>query len=210
MIVEDKMFAAVCEKVDDGLIQEGMDEASLIRSAAAGDLSAFNCLAAAHQDGLYWWVFSLTRDEALAEDLTQSTLITAFQKISTFRDGSFRGWLFTIARNRSYDELRRQKRYPTLSLDDSPEDDHDLLSILPASAPLPEDILESGERSALIVNLLNRLPVMFQEVLRLVDMEGLDYREAADILGLPLGTLKSRITRARHKLSELVERSGYF
>jgi RNA polymerase sigma factor (sigma-70 family) len=197
------------EIIYQGEMNEGaVVTAEWVQAAQSGSLSAFNHLVKMHQDNLYGWVYSLIKDEAQADDITQLTFITAYKKISTFRGGSFRAWLFTIARNRSIDEMRLKKRYPSVSLDDSPEDDRDLLSILPDGSPLPEDRLVSAERSKQVEKLLNCLSRVFQEVLWLVDIEGLDYQEAAQILGLPIGTLKSRLNRARLKMRQMVLESS--
>lgn len=189
----------------------GPDEIEIIRAAQAGDLSAFNRLVRAHQDSLYGWALSLVKDPDLAEDITQATFITAYEKLSIFRGGSLRAWLFTIARNRSFDELRRQKRHPALSLDSTPdgEDEHDLLSFLPGQDLRPEEIYEANELAIAIEHLVARLPGQFQQALRLVDIHEMDYQEAAEVLGLPLGTLKSRLARARLKMRDLLVHSGY-
>jgi RNA polymerase sigma-70 factor, ECF subfamily len=184
--------------------------ACLIQSALSGDLSAFNTLVEMHQDSLYGWVVSLVNDDALADDITQSVFITAYEKLSSFRGGSFRAWLFKIARNRSFDEMRWKKRHPSFSLDEDPEDDQSLHSILPDHAPLPEDALIDAEQAGQIERMINRLPEVFQQVLRLVDMEGMDYQEAADVLDLPLGTVKSRVARARIKMRRQFQQVQWF
>lgn len=176
-----------------------------IRLARNGDMDAFNRLVILHQDSLYGWVVSIVNDEAQADDITQATFITAYEKLSTYRSGSFKAWLFTIARNRSLDELRRRKRRPTFSLDDAGEDDHDRLNLMPDHEPTPEERLLAAEQAEGIERLLGTLPELSQQVLRLIDMEGLDYLDAARVLNLPLGTVKSRLTRARVKLRSLFE-----
>lgn len=183
-------------------------EDDLIQSAVKGDLTAFNRLVILHQDSLYWWVVSLVKDQTQAQDITQSAFITAYEKLNTFRKGSFKAWLFTIARNRSYDELRRRKRCPSLSLDETVEDDRDWLELLPDSALPPEETLIASEQSELVEQMIRSLPEVFQQVVRLIDLEGLDYQDAAKILSLPLGTVKSRMTRARLKMRSLAERFG--
>ena len=177
-----------------------VEETHLIQSAVTGNLAAFNQLVEMHQGSLYWWAYSLVKDEAAAEDIVQSTFITAYERLGSFRGGSFKGWLFTIVRNRSYDELRRRKRHPSLSLEEPSENDLSALELIPDSIPNPEDYLITTEQEELINQMLNQLPDVFQQVVRLIDMEGLDYQETANILGLPLGTVKSRLTRARLKM----------
>lgn len=177
-------------------------EAILISAAQRGDMDAFNRLVLDHQDGVFRWVVSLVYDDMFAEDITQWTFVTAYEKLSTFRGGSFRAWLFRIARNRSYDELRRRKNHASLSLDGAAEDERDRLEMLPDGNPLPEEEMIKIEQAAAVEALLSRLPESFQQPLRLIDMEGMDYQEAADVLGLPLGTVKSRLARARHKMRD--------
>lgn len=184
-------------------------EADLIHKALEHDLSAFNALVLMHQDGLYGWLLSLVGDEALADDLTQATFITAYEKLASYRGGSFRSWLFAIARNRAIDTLRRQKRYPALSLDATDDDDRDLYAILPDPALLPEQALEARQQAETIANLIRSLPEVFQQVLQLIDIEDFDYQEAADTLGLPLGTVKSRLARARLRMRVLLLETNF-
>jgi RNA polymerase sigma-70 factor (ECF subfamily) len=177
-----------------------------IQSARAGNLSAFNELVLAHQDSLYWWILSLVEDHAIAEDITQVTFITAYEKLVTFRDGSFRSWLYKIARNLSIDELRRMKRRRTVRLDTTPdeEDDRDLYVTIPNHTLLPEEAVIQAEQAETVNRLLNALPKNYSQILRLVDMDGLDYQDVADLLHLPMGTVKSRLARARQKFRESI------
>jgi len=184
-------------------------EADLIHRALERDLSAFNALVIMHQDGLYGWVLSLVGDEALADDLTQAAFITAYEKLASYRGGSFRSWLFAIARNRAIDAMRRQKRYPSLSLDAADEDDRNMYAILPDQALLPEEALEARQQAETIARLIQSLPEVFQQVLQLIDIEEFDYQEAADTLGLPLGTVKSRLARARLRMRTLLLETNF-
>lgn len=185
-------------------------EACLILAAKQGDLSAFNRLVLAHQDSVYRWAVSLVRDDMMADDITHLTFITAYEKLSTFRGPSMRAWLFTIARNRSIDALRSQKRHRSVPLeDDATDEEHGvLLSMLPADDPTPEEAVIRGEVEDGLVRLLDRLPLPYRQVLELVDLAEMDYQEAADVLSLPLGTVKSRVARARLKLREMLIRTG--
>lgn len=184
-------------------------ENDLIQIAVKGDIASFNQLVMLHQDSLYWWAYSLVNDEALADDITQSTFIAAYEKLSMFRGGSFKAWLFTIARNRSYDELRLKKRHPSVSLEDTTEEGHGWLETLYDSALLPEDSLLVSEQSEMIECMIRNLPEVFQQVVRLIDLEGLDYQDVAKILDLPLGTVKSRLTRARRKMRDMFQQSRW-
>lgn len=185
-------------------------EKNLVEAAQCGDLSAFNQLVLTHQDALYHWVMTHVRNDQIAEDITQKTFIIAYQKIHTLRNGSFRAWIFTIARNRSIDEIRHRQRHPSISLDDDSQDENqlDLLSVLPSDSPLPEEAVIQSEQAKLLYHLLNHLPERYREALELVDLLEMDYQEAAAVLNLPLGTLKSRVARARLKLRELFNKAS--
>lgn len=186
-------------------------ELGRVRAARKGDLEAFNELVRKYQDGLYRWVYRLVSDEALAEDITQTAFLTAYQKLNTFRDGSFQSWLFRIARNESYDELRRRKRRPSVSLDQSlgEDDSQELGELLPGEGPAPEELAEAGEQRRLVQRSLARLPREHREVLTLVDMHAMDYQEAAQALGVPIGTIKSRLARARVSLRRVLLEGGF-
>jgi RNA polymerase sigma-70 factor, ECF subfamily len=179
-------------------------EATLIPAAQKGDLSAFNLLVLGHQGNLFRWVFYLVHDIALADDITQATFVAAYEKMHTFRGRSFRAWLYRIARNRSYDEMRRRMRHPTVSLDADMrnEDEFGLHFMLPSHSPSPEEVLIRSEETGRILRLLDNLPEPYKQALALVDLHEMDYMEAAGVLDLPLGTLKSRVARARLKLRD--------
>lgn len=186
-------------------------EAMLIKAAQRGDLAAFNQLVLDHQDALFGWVMSHVQDEQTAEDIAQQVFITAYQKINDLRDGSFRAWIFRIARNRSIDDIRYHRRHPSLRLDSDPQDEDgvDLHSRMAADAPLPEDTVIQAEQAAWLRQLLRRLPALYRQALLLVDVHELDYQDAAAVLNLPLGTLKSRISRARVRLRELIDTDSH-
>lgn len=189
-----------------------VDEAELSRINAArhGDVQAFNELVLSNQDRLYHWVASLVGDPALAEDVTQWTFLTAYQKLHTLQTGAFRPWLYRIARNKSLDEMRRRKRISIVSLDEpaGEQEDLELGEIIAAEEMDLEEIVEQSEQSALISTLLNRLPEPYRLVLILIDMQGLDYQEAAQALGVPIGTVKSRLARARLNFRGLALQNG--
>jgi RNA polymerase sigma-70 factor (ECF subfamily) len=176
-----------------------MDEIGLIQDARKGDLEAFNRLVLAYQDRLYNHAWRMLGDGAAAADVVQETFITAYEKLSTYRGGSFRAWLTRIVTNRCYDELRRRKRRPTTSLEPLDADDQEIESpgwmVDPADGP--EETTEKTEVWNALQRCLDHLSPDFRAALVCVDIQEMDYQEAADALGCAMGTVKSRLARAR-------------
>ena len=179
-----------------------MDDAALIYSARMGDLEAFNHLVLNYQDMVFRQAYHLLGDREGAEDAAQEAFISAFRHLSVFRDGNFKCWLLRIVTNTCYDELRRRKRRRTIPLE--PGDSHNEEGESNFWLEDPQEPPESrAERSDMAQNLqrcLDNLPPEFREAVILVDIHGLDYQEAARAAGIPVGTLKSRLARARMKL----------
>jgi RNA polymerase sigma-70 factor (ECF subfamily) len=179
-------------------------EESLLKMASKGSLDAFNELVLTYQNVAYHHAYALLRDPALAEDATQDSFIRAFQAMAGFRGGSFRAWLLKIVKNSAYDMLRRSKRHPTQSL--YPEDEYgDELETpvwLADTTSSVQDLVEQDEFSQDLYQLIDDLPAVLRTVLTLVDLHELDYAEVADALQIPIGTVKSRLARARLKISE--------
>lgn len=179
----------------------------LVERARAGELQAFNLLVARFQDGVFSLTYRMLGSSQAAEDTTQEAFVKAWQRIDTFRGGSFRSWVFTIAANQARDELRRRARRPTRSLDEA-RDDPDRPDLdPPGDEPSPEDEAERGEMRVALEQALLTLPDDWREVVVLSDIHGLDYREIAEATGLALGTVKSRLSRARGRLREVILQS---
>ncbi len=177
---------------------------ALVDRARAGELPAFNALVARFQDGVYSLTLRMLGSPQAAEDATQDAFIKAWQRIDTFRGGSFRSWVFTIAANQARDELRRRARRPARSLDEA-RDDPDRPDLdPPGDEPSPEDEAERGEMRVALEQALMTLPDDWRELVVLSDIHGMDYREIADATGLALGTVKSRLSRARGKLRAVI------
>lgn len=187
-----------------------MDEEALIRFAKDGDLDAFNRLVLTYQDLAYNVAYRLLSDPATAEDITQDAFISAYQKLHTFRGGSFKAWLLRIVTNGSYDELRRQKRRPTVDLEPMGKDGEEIED--PAWLADPgEGPEEAATRQALnmaIQHCLSGLQMDFRAVVVMVDVQGLDYAEVAEATGKPLGTVKSRLARARGRMQDCLRGFG--
>ena len=181
-----------------------LDESKMVAYALEGDLDAFNRLVLEYQDLAYNVAFRVTGERTSAEDAVQDAFISAYNKLKTFRGGSFKAWLLRIVTNACLDELRRQKRRPTVAL--TPTDDYDEEIDSPAwledPGESPEDAILRGELSTAIQNCLDGLDDSFRLVVVLVDIQGMDYAEAAEAADTPLGTIKSRLARARSRLQD--------
>ncbi|MBI5669570.1 MAG: sigma-70 family RNA polymerase sigma factor [Chloroflexi bacterium] len=173
------------------------NEAALIQAARRGRLEAFNVLVRHYQDGVFALAYRILGDRASADDAAQEAFITAYRSLGSYRGGSFRAWLFRIATNACYDELRRRKRRPASSFDDLPGADSDDGPALPASSPTPEQAAQQSELHRAIEQCVQALQPDQRLALILSDIEGLSYQEIADSAGVNLGTVKSRLSRAR-------------
>ncbi len=176
----------------------------LVQRAQRGELPAFNAIVLRYQDHVFSLVLRMLTHREAAEDVTQEAFVSAWRHIDTFRGGSFRSWLFTIAANRARDELRKGVRRPTTSLD-AARDDPDRADIDPPEpGPSPEGVAEQGEVRAAIEVALATLPPDWREVIVMSDIHGMDYAEIAAATGIALGTVKSRLSRARSRLREVI------
>jgi len=185
-----------------------MDESILIRNAKKGDVDAFNQLVLTYQEQVFNLTYRMLNDEMAAEDATQNTFINAFQHIKSFRGGSFRAWILRVAANNSYDELRRKKRKPTQPLTvtdiESGEEMEDPIW-LEDDRDLPEDYILKKELEQAIQRCIDQLPKTFRAVIILVDIQGFRYQEASRIAGSPIGTIRSRLARARMQIQDCLQ-----
>lgn len=184
-----------------------MDEAGLIQDAMQGDLNAFNRLVLAYQDLAYTQAYRIMGEPSAAEDATQEAMISAYKNIKSFRGGSFKAWLLRIVTNSCYDELRRRKRRPTTPLEPLDSEDEEVESPYWLADPneQPDEAAERIELGQAIQDCLNGLPDEFRVVVVLVDVQGMDYQEASGMMDIPLGTIKSRLARARMRLRECLQ-----
>ena len=179
-----------------------MDEASLIAAARRGRVDAFNELVLAYQHQVYNLAYRILGDPDWAADVTQEAFIAAFQNLARFRGGSFKSYLMRIVANGCYDELRRRKRRPTVSLENFGEGDEEANPALASSGEGPEEYVERQELAQLIQAGIQTLPPDQRITLVLSDVQGLGYQEIATVMDVPLGTVKSRLARARAKLRD--------
>lgn len=182
------------------MVDSPPDEAGLIAAAREGQVEAFNTLVRRYQSPLYNLAYRLLGDTEAAADATQEAFIAAFQHLAQFQaghDGSFRAWLYRIATNACYDALRRNKRRPTVSLDQA-----DLEARLVSTADPPEVATQRLALNRAIQACLDALPDDQRTVIVLCDVQEFDYQQIATITAQALGTVKSRINRARARLRD--------
>ncbi len=183
-----------------------MDESALIQHAQDGDLDSFNRLVLEYQQQVYNLAYRIMGEPDAAADATQEAFISTYRKLRTYRGGSFRAWLLRIVTNACYDELRRRKRRPASSLEElteaglSPSDAADTTLHTPTESP--SAAAERAELAAAIQHCLDALPDEQRVVIAMCDVQGYDYREIAGTIQVTLGTIKSRIARARGRLRD--------
>ncbi len=186
-----------------------MDEQGFIKAAQKGDAAAFNQLVRAYQVLVYRTTSRVLGDRSAAEDATQDAFISAFKHVRDFRGGSFKAWLLRIATNACYDQLRIKQRRPTSSLEALLVDPDDPAPGMDRAAPeSPQEAAERQELNAAIQSGLDTLPPDQRVTLVLVDIEGLAYEDVATATNANVGTVKSRLSRARAHLRDFLVAQG--
>ena len=182
--------------------KDEMDEEALIQAAQKGDLDSFNQLVLRYQDLVYARALWFVNDPADAEDMTQESFLKAYRGLSTFRGGSIKSWLLRIVMNTCKDELRRKRRVEILSLTPQREngEEKDWTDLLVDPGSSIEEQVERSELRSSLQMYLDGLQDVYRETVYLVDVLELDYHEASQTLGVPIGTVKSRLARGRWHL----------
>lgn len=184
----------------DGMIP---DE-ELVRRAQEGEGTAFDVLVERHYRQIYALAFQILGDPDDAADVTQETFVKAFENLRRFRHRcKFATWLYRIALNSCRDFRRRRREIPFSQIIPPDAPDFDPISL---SESDPEQVWNQREKAEAVQKTLQQLPLGMRQILVLCDMQGLSYAEVADILGMPEGTVKSRLHRARHAFKEAWER----
>lgn len=178
------------------------DIQSLVRQAQQGDDEAFTALVDEYKDSIYNYVARMLHDQTEAEDIAQEAFVRAYQALPEFQGASsFQTWLYRIASNLAIDAARRRVRRSTLSIDEPVSTEEGELSRqLPDEGPGPAEELESSEVQQVVREAIAELSPKLSSVIVLYDLIGLSYKEIGDILGCPLGTVKSRLFNARNQL----------
>ena len=179
----------------------GSEDQILITRSRQGDLDAFNQLVLTYQDLVFSVILRMVRNHATAEDITQEAFISAFKSIGRMRGVNFRAWILRIARNATYDAIRRTNRRPEDSID---EQIVTLGETLSSGEESPEDYALRRDLGRSIDRGLGELQPDQRMAIVMVDVEGLTYDEAADAMGVSIGTVKSRLNRGRRRLREWI------
>ena len=181
-----------------------MDDEELITLSREGDLDAFNRLVERYQTRVYRLAYRMV-GPASADDAAQDAFISAFKSLRSFRGGNFRSWLLRITANVCRDQLRASKRKGGASLDEMLEAG---AWAPPSTGRSPEEAATDAELNAAIMAAVAALPPDQRAVLVLIDIEGYSYEETAEAVAASLGTVKSRLSRAREKVRDTFRASA--
>ncbi|MBN2083127.1 sigma-70 family RNA polymerase sigma factor [bacterium] len=186
------------------------EEQRIIARCRAGDWSEYGWLVNRYRRLAWAAVDSVAGDDAATADLVQETFIRVYEKLNTFRgDSRFSSWLYRLARNIAVSHLRKVNRRPRLdSLDAQPAGQPDYHSRLPDSRRPDQDYIEDARQRDL-ARILSELPADYRAVIDLYYTGELSYQEIAEILGLPINTVKTRLRRARQRIVESARASGW-
>jgi RNA polymerase sigma-70 factor (ECF subfamily) len=184
-------------------------DAELARDAIAGSEAAYRALVTRYATPAVNFIYRYVRDRALAEDLAQEGFLRVFQRLATYDpERKFASWFFQVLRNLTIDYLR-VNRLPTSSLDEMTEGGYEGAVVVDRDAASPEDSARHGELAAAMGRALARLRPEYREAIVLRYQEGLTQPEVADALGLPPGTVKTYLHRARKELAEILIAEGW-
>ncbi len=182
-------------------------DAELVKAFKEGDTGALDELISRYKDRLYAYLLRLSRDRDAADDLLQEVFIKVIKKINFYGEREkFSAWLFTVAHHAAMDYFRSGYRRHEESLDAAGEDGVPLTDMLASREPGPDKILEEGERAAALQAAFDHLSADQREIFLMRHYSGLSFKEIADILGVPIGTVLARMSRAMAKVrTELAE-----
>ncbi len=185
-------------------------DSELVARVLQGDKNAFRPIVERYQNRIFAMVVGMVRDEAEARDLVQNAFIKAYQNLDTFRlDSSFYTWLYRIAMNLAIDSCRKRRRRKTGSFDEAVaarDEDGEMLELHHTDGPA--EALQRKELRARIFGAMEELTEEQREVLLLREVEGLSYAEISESMGIPEGTVMSRLFYARKKMQALLRESG--
>jgi RNA polymerase sigma-70 factor (ECF subfamily) len=180
------------------------EERALIERCKRGDLAAFNDLVRRYEKQVYNFAYRLTGNYDDANDVAQDAFLRVFNAIGSFRgEASFSTWLFRITTNVFLDERKRARAHPNASLDEYLElEESSVARQIEDPSPTPEAVLEQSERAEILQKAIGGLPEYQRAMVTLYHGQQKSYEEIAEIMDLPIGTVKSRLNRARLALKE--------
>jgi RNA polymerase sigma-70 factor (ECF subfamily) len=189
----------------------GISDEELLMACQRGDPDALPEVIRRHERGIYSYLRRYTRDPVLAEDVFQDTFLKVHEKIGQYQEGRpARPWLYTIATHQAVDALRRAKRRRGASLDESRDragggEGARLADAVESHEDAPSERMERGELAERMRAAVDMLPDLYREVLILAYYHEMKYQDIGEVLGLPLGTVKSRMHAAMGKLAEILK-----
>ncbi len=191
------------EDEDDAVRMDESDDGLMVR-VKRGDHAAFKILADRYRLRVFRFIYKMLHDEQVAEDLTQETFLRVYKRANTYKPGSnFSIWLYTIAKNLTFNRVRDEKRQP-LGLADQVDPRYWDVATSDAG-PDPLEMSQREEIRRTVAAGLAQLPPKFKAAVILRDIEGFEYEQIAKILKCPLGTVKSRVNRGRLRLRDLIK-----
>jgi RNA polymerase sigma-70 factor, ECF subfamily len=189
------------------------DDADLVTQFRAGDMRAFDMLLERYENRMFNFIYRMLGDYQNAQEVTQEVFLRAFRYLGNFRgESKFSTWLFTIASSTCKNAIAyyhiREKYQHKAPRDTDTQQELDPLQIVPDYTSAPERHLDRAATSELLVQALNELPDNYRKVIVLKDVNDFSYEDIGGILGIPAGTVKSRLSRARLLLREKLTRLG--
>lgn len=182
-----------------------MSEEQLIKRCKKGDRDAFNELVAMHQDKVINMAYGLLSNREDALDAAQETFIKVYRAIDTFAEkSSFNTWLYRILANVCKDILRKRQRSAKVISINAEGEDGEIPTQIPDTAPTPEERAERSDMQKQVWAALSKLKSEQRDIIVFFDMQGLSYEETAAALDCPVGTVKSRLNRARNSLRKIL------
>ena len=185
------------------------EEAQVIERVLAGDVNAYEELVTKYEKSVYNLALRMTDNAEDAADMAQEAFIKAYNSLSGFRgDSKFSVWLYRIVSNVCLDFLRKQSRRPAVSLSVEDDDGEEVQMDVPDDSMSPQQMLERQLTREAVREGLSQLPEDYRQILLLRELQGLSYDEIAQALDIGVGTVKSRIFRAREKLCAFLNQTG--
>lgn len=184
-------------------------EMELVKRAQKGDVAAFEILIEEYQKRIFSVAYRMMQHQEDAADLTQEVILKLFKNLDKFKgDSQFSTWVYRIATNTCLDAIKKSRRHVTYSLDKEIEtDDGSIAGELPDKGPTPEEVAERKDVQRAVYAAIDKLGKEHKQVIVLRDLQGLSYEEIAQILQCSVGTVKSRISRARGNLKKLLSQN---